>query len=711
MDKKTVGTSINFLEEIANFIFTDKYARYNDIMSRRETWDECVGRVEKMHLDKFKKILPKEDLDDIRWAFNMVREKRVVPSMRSMQFGGKAVLAHNARLFNCAVRHIDSPRSFAEVFYLLLAGCGVGIGITKHFVDRLPRLVNSDDKNGTVVTYTIQDTIEGWSDSVEALLNCYLKNTAYSGRKIVFDYSRIRPEGAPLKTGGGKAPGYKSLKRCHKKMKELLDYIIEEENQTYLKPINVYDIIMHTSDAVLAGGVRRSALIAIFDLDDEDMLNAKTLFTVTKHTQFQKNEKDEYEGYVYVDGKHGGQKRHKYEVTLTEFEYNQVKDKKLIAWNHIEKQRARSNNSALILRDKITKEQFTKISNMTQQFGEPGFIFTDHPHALVNPCAEIQFIPVTEDGLCGVQFCNLSSINGVKVKTEQDYLDCTKAATILGTLQASYTDFKYLSHTAKKLTDEEALLGVSITGFMDNPHILLDSTLQEKSAKYAVKVNEEWAKKLGINKAARITTCKPEGTSSLVLGSGSGIHPHHAHKYFRRVQVNKLSPVYKFFKKQNAHMCEESVWSANKSDDIITFPIEIPLTAKVKADFTAIEHLDIIKSTQKHWVIPGSINSKKNITHNVSCTVIVDRNDWDKVFDYLFENRNYFTAVSLLPRIGDKIYKQAPMESIETTEDKAKWDNIIGSFTSVNYKNLIEDDDNTKLADTVACTSGSCDQV
>jgi len=230
--------AINFLEEISNFVFTSKYAKYNPLLSRRETWNECVSRVEKMHLDKFKK-LPKEDIDEIKWAFEQVKHKRAVPSMRSLQFAGKAIAAHNSRIYNCTVRHIDSIRSLSESFYLLLCGCGIGFGLSNQFIDRFPNLVNSHDKSGTIITYVIEDSIEGWADSIEALLNCYCKNTAYTGRKIVFDYSRIRPEGSPLKTGGGKAPGYKGLKRCHQKVKMLLDYIIEEKNQTRLKTINI----------------------------------------------------------------------------------------------------------------------------------------------------------------------------------------------------------------------------------------------------------------------------------------------------------------------------------------------------------------------------------------------------------------------------------------------------------------------------------------
>ena len=701
---------VNFLSEIANYIFTDKYARFNELMGRRETWDECVSRVEKMHLDKFKKKLSKEELDEIKEAFKFVREKRVVPSMRSMQFGGKAVLAHNPRIYNCAVRHIDSPRAFAEVFYLLLCGCGVGFGLSKHFINRLPDLVGPDDKNGTVVTYVVEDSIEGWADCIEALLNCYFRNTAYSGRKIVFDYSRIRPEGAIIKTGGGKAPGYRGLKKGLQKIKNILDYIIEEKRQNRLHPVNAYDILMHCADAVLSGGIRRSATSVIFDLDDDEMMNSKVAFKVTKYAHFSKNDKGKYEGVVYVDGQYGGIKKHKYDVTIDEWEYNILKESSTISWMHIEPQRARSNNSVLLLRDSVTEEEFVKINSLTRQWGEPGFVFADHKDQLYNPCFEIGFLPVTEDGVCGVQFCNLSSINGAKIKTPLDFIKATWAATLIGTLQSTYTDFKYLSNAAKSLTEGEALLGVSITGVMDNPDVILKPEIQEEGAKMAIETNKLWAAKLGINQAARITTLKPEGTSSLVLESASGIHPHHARRYFRRVQANKIDPVYKFFKKNNPHMCEESVWSANKTDDVISFPITVGDNAMVKADLTAIKHLDMIKSTQQHWVNNGKTEANVNpVTHNVSCTVIVDENEWDDVFKYLFKNRNFFGAVALLPKTGDKMYKQAPNEAVTTEEDEKKWADIVSNYKPVNYKTLEEDEDTTKLSDALACAGGKCE--
>jgi ribonucleotide reductase alpha subunit len=1021
--------SIDFLDEIANFIFTSKYAKYDEKLSRRETWDETVDRVLNMHLKKFR-TLSAEDRNKIKWAFKLVKEKKIVPSMRSMQFGGRAIEAHNARMFNCAVRHIDSLRSFAEVFYLLLCGNGVGIGLSKKFLARLPDLVTAKNKTGTVVTYVIEDTIEGWADSLEALLGCYFKNTPWTGRKIVFDYSKIRPEGSPLKTGGGKAPGFKGLKNTHKKVKELLDYIIEVDETPRLRSIHTYDILMFAADAVLSGGVRRSATAIVFEADDEEMMDAKTYKKVDRVYAFhQSHEKQTgnaktkiFEGNVKFAGK-------KIEVQISEWELDKLQKENLLNWRHLFPQRARSNNSVLLLREKTTLEQFKKINERTQQFGEPGFVFADHPDQLYNPCQpafakvltqegiktfadikegseiwsetgwtkvikkwstgvkkvfeyetstgsfigtenhkivtngvkieaglaesidvltgpfvtdiivdpqdvldglvvgdgavhkasnnkvhlyigeddqdyfdseikhligsengihqpysydvvstvspeelpktyerfipkrflsnkarlvgflrglftangsvcgnrvtlkttspqmrkdiqlalsslgiqsyfttnkpssvqfkngeylckesydvnisrdrkkfrsligfiqkyknekvdcicklkegrkvtnfeiksttflgehevfditvdnephtywtgglnvsncfEVSFLPVTSDGVCGVQFCNLTSINGAKVKSAADFYEAVEGATIIGTLQAAYTEFEYLSPTAKKLTEEEALLGDSITGMMENPSVLLDPSTQKIGAKIAVEINEQWAKKIGINQAARVCVVKPEGTSSLALGSSSGIHPHHAKRYFRRVQCNKLDNVYKYFKSVNPHCCEESVWSENKTDDIAIFPIEVSDSAMVKTDLNALDHLKIIKSTQINWVNSGvtKVNTKP-IKHNVSCTVIVKPDEWEKVINYLFDNRMDFAAVSLLPSSGDKDYPQAPNEAVVNQQDEEKWKYLISNFKSVDYEKLNEEEDATQHTQELACSGGKCE--
>ena len=707
---------IDFQNELAEYVFKSKYARYVPELKRRETWDETVGRVEAMHLERYS-YLPEEDLAEIRWAFDMVRQKMVLPSMRSMQFGGKAIFAHEARIYNCAVRIIDSPRAFAEVMYLLLCGCGVGIGVFKKYTERLPNLVNAKDKTGSVFVYTVEDNIEGWADSIEALLNCYFKNNPYSGKKIVFDYSKIRPAGAPLKTGGGKAPGYEPLKAAHQKIKKLLDYRIERKKAKRLRGIDIYDILMFCSDAVLAGGVRRSATIVVFDKDDKEMMGAKTLVDIDgrvftgvsyyKHSRV--TNQDEIRHKINVE-----YKDEVVECDLSDFEYQQLTKDKKISWLHVEPQRARSNNSVLLVRDQVTEEEFAQIIENTKLWGEPGFVFANVANAMPNPCVEIMFVPVTDDGQCGVQFCNLTTINGGVVKDIETFKKCVKAATLIGTLQAGYTSFPYLSRAAQKLTEEEALLGVSITGILDSPEFFLNQDNLVLGSTHAVQVNEEWAKKIGIRPSARITCVKPEGSSTLVLKCfGSGAGPGHAKpKFLRRVQANKLENVYRHFHESNPHATEESVWSNTGTDDVISFPINVPENVMTKDDLTAIQHLDIIKMLQKCWVKPGTTeHNKKPITHSVSCTVVVKDNEWDRVIKHVYKNKNFFAAVSFIGELGDKAYPQAPNEKMVTEGDIIHFDELQKNWKAVDYDTLIEEEDMTEVQNAPACAGGACQIV
>lgn len=328
---------------------------------------------------------------------------------------------------------------------------------------------------------------------------------------------------------------------------------------------------------------------------------------------------------------------------------------------------------------------------------------------LVHNCFEVGFIPRTKDGRFGVQFCNLTSINGAKIHSIEEWKEAVEAATIIGTLQAGYTIFPYLNQASTELTEEEALLGVSLTGWFDSPKILFDEKNQYMMAKLCLKVNKEWSEKIKINQAARTTLVKPEGTSSLFLESSSGIHPHHDYRYFRRVQMNKLDNVLQYFKKFNSHAVEESIWSATKSDDVITFPIEISKEAIVKNDISAIEHLNYIRKVQENWVVPGtSETNKKRLTHNVSCTVEVSENEWGEVAKYLYENRQYFAAVSLLPKSGDKGYKQSPLQRVYE-EDEKYWNHLVTNWIPVDYNNFFEDEDQTSVMEVAACVGNQCD--
>ena len=649
--KKSHGVDV--LDEMAKYTYVSKYARYKPDAGRREVWDESVQRVLDMHLNKFADSLSDGDLQDIVEAFELVKQKKVLPSMRAMQFGGNAVESNSARIYNCATRHINSIRSFAESFFLLLSGCGVGFGLSERFLGQLPDLVSAEDKTGTVLTYVIEDTLEGWADSVEALLSCYFKGTAFSGRKIVFDYSKIRPAGAPLVTSGGKAPGHEGLKAGLTKIKTLMDHIIEDEGHVRLKTIHAYDILMHIADCVLSGGIRRAATAVIFQPDDMDMMKAKT-------------------GDWFIENP----------------------------------QRGRSNNSVILDRKNCTLEQFKEIVETAREFGEPGFVFSNMPETqLYNPCFEIALCPIDSDGVPGVQFCNLTSLNWLEIEDEEDFRKAAHAAALIGTLQASYTDFPYLNRASKNVTEEEALLGVSMTGMMAKPDLAFNTNLQEEVASLVVEVNKEWADKIGINQAARTTCIKPEGTSSIVVGSMfSGIHPAHSEYMFRRIQANKLDNVYRHFNILNSHATEPSKWSANGTDDVVTFPIKNSPDAFYKEDLTAEQHLDLIKSTQKHWVAPGTTEvNKKDMEHNVSCTVVVQEDEWDFVAEYLFKNRELFSAVSLLAATGDKDFEQAPNEQIRTVEDAQRFLELLQNFSYVDYSLMNESTDNTSLGEQAAC--------
>ena len=607
------------LKSLMNYSFVSKYARWIPEKKRRETWDEAVSRVKQMMLSKYSDI--PEVKDDIDWAYEMMRKKRVLGSQRALQFGGKPIFKHNARIYNCITSFCDRLRFFQECMYLLLCGCGTGFSVQRHHIEKLPPLVRN--KNGTK-KYVIPDTIEGWSDAVGVLVASYFDQDElfpeYVGKNVNFDYSEIRPAGAYLNSSGGKAPGPEPLKNALANIRKILDRALKDldfcdKSIRNLTPIQAYDIVMHSADAVISGGVRRSATICLFSPDDEEMAKAKT-------------------GSWFVDNP----------------------------------QRGRSNNSALLLRSKTTPKQFSELMQSVRQFGEPGFVWSDSTELIVNPCVEIGMWPVDEStGKSGWQACNLSTINCSKIKSEEDFIEACRAASIIGSLQAGFSSFPYLGETSENIVSREALLGVSMTGIMEQHEVCLDPDIQKKGAKVVKDENKRIAKIIGINQAARTTCIKPEGTSSCVLGTSSGIHPHHAKRYIRRVQANKLEPIYNYFSEINPRACEESVWSNNDSDDVVSFCIEVPAGAKTKNQVGAIDLLSHVKSTQQNWVINGTnkkLCTQPWLVHNVSNTINVKPEEWDEVEKFIYKNRKFFCGISLLPISGDKDYPQAPFTAI-----------------------------------------------
>ena len=599
--------------ELQSYTFVSKYARWIPEKRRRETWRESVDRVKEMIQHQYPEIN-----GDIDWAYDMMHKKRVLGSQRALQFGGSPILKHNARIYNCIASYIDRLRFFQECMYLLLCGCGTGFSVQQHHIAKLPKLVQK--KEGTK-KFVIPDTIEGWSDSVGVLVSSYFEQDdlfpEYARKTVNFDYSEIRPAGSFLSSSSGKAPGPEPLKKALTNIKKVLDKALKDAlfSNRKLRPIDAYDVVMHAADAVISGGVRRSATICVFSPDDEEMALAKT----------------------------GN-------------------------WFHDNPQRGRSNNSALLLRDSTTPEQFSSLMKSVREFGEPGFVWSDSTELIVNPCVEIGLYPVDEEtGQPGWQACNLSTVNCAKIKTKEEFFESCKAASIVGTLQAGFSEMPYLGEVTERILRREALLGVSMTGIMEQHDICLDPDIQKEGARVVKKTNRELAKKIGINPAARTTCVKPEGTASCILGTSSGIHPHHAKRYIRRVQANKMEDIYKHFRKTNPRACEESVWSANDSDDVVSFCIEVPDGAKLKNKVSAIDLLSCVKLTQQNWVMTGRTDSlcvQDFLQHNVSNTINVKPEEWEDVEKFIYKNRKYFCGVSLLPVSGDKDYPQAPFTTV-----------------------------------------------
>ena len=607
------------IKDLQNYTFYSKYARYQQDHKRRETWNETIDRVFDMHRTFYKdKLDNNPDLQEhFDFAEKMLRQKKVLGSQRALQFGGEAILKKNERLYNCTVSYADRSRFFQECLYVLLCGCGAGISVQRHHTDKLPYVYN---RNKGKKTHVAEDSIEGWANCLGVLMSSYFATDQtfpeYNGYEVEFDLSNIRPAGSEI-SWGGIAPGPEGLKNSLNKIKDVIDaHLTENGDQTRLPPIDVYDIIMHMSDAVLSGGIRRSAVIIIFDKDDQAMATAKT-----------------------------GD------------------------WFIANPQRGRSNNSAMLVRDETTKQEFAALFESVKNFGEPGFVWAEHRDVVFNPCCEIGMWPQLEDGTSGWEFCNLSEINMGKVHSEQDFYDACRAASILGTIQAGYTKFDYLGSTTEQIVRKEALLGVSMTGMMDSPEIAFDKKIQKNGAKAVLAINEQVAGMLDINICARSTCIKPSGTASCILGTASGIHPQHAKRYFRRVQANKMEFPVQHFKSINPKAVEHSVWSANNTDDVVTFLCEVPDGSKTKNCLGAIELLEMVHLTQNNWVEYGSRpeNSTRDfLRHNVSNTITVKPEEWDDVEKFIFKNRDSFAGISLLPFSGDKDYDQAPFTAVYT---------------------------------------------
>ena len=609
---------------LSNVTVYMKYARYLPKKNRRETWNEIVNRNKNMHIKKYP-YLKKE----IEQVYKLVQEKKVLPSMRSMQFGGKPIEVAPNRIYNCGFLPVDDWRSFSEIMFLLLGGTGVGYSVQKHHVEKLPEIKKPSGSRSR--RFLINDSIEGWADSVKALFSSYFNGTS----ALRFDYSDIRPKGSRLVTSGGKAPGPQPLKECLVKIQGILD---EKENGEKLSTIEVHDIVCHIADAVLAGGIRRAALISLFSADDDEMIAAKT----------------------------GN-------------------------WWEKNPQRGRANNSVVLLRHRATKEFFENLWERVKASGsgEPGFYFSNDKDWGTNPCCEIALRPY--------QFCNLTEVNVSDVDDQEELDQRVRAAAFIGTLQAGYTDFHYLRDIWRRTTEKDSLIGVSMTGIASGKILNLDT---KASSEVVKRENERVAALIDIKSAARCTTVKPAGTTSLTLGTSSGIHAWHNDYYIRRIRVGKNEPIYTYLSLHHPELVEDEYFRPHDTA-VISVPQRSPEGAILRTE-SALQLLRRVAKISKEWVKPG--HRKGQNTHNVSATVSIKEAEWTDVGEWMWENKDSYNGLSVLPYEGGN-YIQAPFEDCS----KEKYEAMIKSLTKIDLSNVVEYDDNTDPTGQVACGGGACE--
>jgi len=613
--------SNQILSEITVYM---KYAKYLPELNRRETWEELVTRNKEMHVKKYPKLR-----EEIESAYQFVYNKKVLPSMRSLQFGGKPIEISPNRIYNCAYFPIDDYRAFAEAMFLLLGGTGVGYSVQKHHVDALPEIRKPNPKRTR--RYLIADSIEGWADAVKVLVKSYFEG----GSTYSFDFSDIRAKGVRLVTSGGKAPGPQPLKECLIKLQGILD---AKEDGDKLFPIEVHDMVCHIADAVLAGGIRRAALISLFNADDEEMIACKS----------------------------GN-------------------------WWETNPQRGRANNSAVLIRHKVTKEFFMDLWKRVElsNAGEPGIYLSNDKDWGTNPCCEIALRPF--------QFCNLCEVNASDLESQDDLMARVRAAAFIGTLQAGYTDFHYLRPIWKRTTEKDALIGVSMTGIGSGVVLGYDMKAAAKAVK---EENQRVAELIGINRSARTTTVKPAGTTSLALGTSSGIHAWHNDYYMRRIRVGKNEAIYTYLAEHHPELVEDEYFRPHDTA-VISIPQKAPEGAILRTE-SPFALLDRIKKVHLEWVKPG--HRSGNNTHNVSATVSLKSDEWELAGEWMWTNRDHYNGLSVLPYDGGT-YTQAPFEDIT----KDQYEVMLQSLTNIDLSQVIELDDNTDLSGELACAGGACE--
>jgi ribonucleoside-diphosphate reductase alpha chain len=602
-----------------------KYAKFLPDVNRRETWEELVTRNMNMHIKKYPQLA-----GEIVEVYKYVYDKKVLPSMRSMQFGGKPIEISPNRIYNCAYLPIDHLDAFAESMFLLLGGTGVGYSVQKHHVEKLPE-IRKPNPNRTR-RFLVGDSIEGWADAIKVLMKSYFGENLSTPE---FDFSDIRAKGARLITSGGKAPGPQPLKDCIHQLTKILDTKKDGEKLT---PIEAHDMICHIADAVLSGGIRRAALISLFSADDNEMIACKSG-----------------------------------------------------SWWETNPQRGRANNSAALVRHKITKEFFLDLWKRVEASGagEPGIYFTNDKDWGTNPCCEIALRPN--------QFCNLCEVNVSDIDSQEDLNNRVKAAAFIGTLQAGYTDFHYLRDIWKRTTEKDALIGVSMTGIGSG--VVLGYNMKE-AAKLVKDENARVAEMIGINKSARTTTVKPAGTTSLTLGTSSGIHAWHNDYYIRRIRVGKNESIYQYLAMYHPELVEDEYFRPHDTA-VISVPQKAPEGAILRTE-SPFQLLERVKKITQEWVRPGHRTGSN--THNVSATISLKPEDWELAGEWMWQQRDFYNGLSVLP-YSNHSYIQSPFEDCT----KEEYERLFQSLTNIDLTKVVELTDETDLSGEIACGALGCE--
>lgn len=619
------------------FIFIRTYSRWVDKFGRRETWEESVDRYMLFMNENLGDKLSQDELNEIR---NYILEQKVMPSMRLLWSSGEACRRTNTTAYNCAFIAPTELQDFGEILYLLTCGCGVGFSVEKHIINKLPFI--KEQTGNKLITHFVEDSREGWADALVLGLK-----TWFEGNDIEFDFSKVRPAGARLQTMGGRASGPEPLDGLLKFAREK----ILSKQKSVLAPIDVHDIICKIGDIVVMGGVRRSSEISLSDLDDLGMRDAK-------------------KGQFYLT----------------------------------EPQRSMSNNS-VAYKTKPSQQEFMRewLALMESGSGERGIfnraglekqmpkrrwdiLGEDLDFMGTNPCGEIT--------LRSKEFCNLTE---VVARSEDDFESLknkVRIATIIGTYQSSLTNFRYLHQGWKKNCEAERLLGVSITGFFDCPAIRNPEALK-KLREYAVEINKEYAKRIGINPSVSITCIKPSGTVSQLVNTSSGIHPRYASFFIRRVRISNTDPLFKMLKEQGVpYHPEVGQIDGEATTYVLEFPVKAPQGSITRDDITALEQLEWWKMVKLNWC-----------EHNPSTTIYISEDEWLAVASWLWDNWDLIGGLSFLPK-DNHVYRLAPYDPI--TEEE--YDKLTTKFPIIDYSALsrYELDDQTQGASENGCANGGC---